>query len=134
MAVAGYTANTESKGGHTSGSAAAHELGHALDDALGGGQMFGASKTSQWRQAYAAVVEEGKRSGKLSPYFLQKGEAGPQEMWAEAFAAWARRSDDPEARRNSLAIDLGIWSGGEAVRLLDSYFSGIAELMEIEDG
>jgi hypothetical protein len=94
MTVAvGHTHNAE----HREHSAAEHEFGHALDQALGnismrdeplsGGRR--ASLTSEFTTLHtrmAAVAGPG-----INPYFLQPDEAGPVEFFAESFAVWGRR-------------------------------------------
>jgi hypothetical protein len=75
-------------------SAMAHEFGHLLDVAIGSkGSASAASTERLWRLVHGKVVREG--GAYLSPYFKQKGDAGPEELWADAVAIWARGSDDP---------------------------------------
>jgi hypothetical protein len=78
-------------------SAMAHEFGHLLDYAIGS-QRSSDSVSSErlWRLVHGRVVREGGRY--LSPYFKQKGDAGPEELWADAMAIWARGSDTPVLR------------------------------------
>lgn len=58
-----------------------HELGHAHDDALGG-----ASRRADFMKAYAADVKKMPGADKpMLHYYLQKGEAGPSEAYAEMF-------------------------------------------------
>lgn len=89
----GHTANADGKG-H---SAAEHELGHALDHAIAarrsallelGVDPRGESYSARWRALHTRVVDNAQV--RLSPYFRQEGDAGPQELWAEAFAEWAK--------------------------------------------
>lgn len=78
------------------GSAGLHEFGHMLDAALGykkntyrpGSRPASmvASEQRRWRLIHGKVKRE---SRSLSPYFRQKGDAGPEEFWADAFFSWA---------------------------------------------
>lgn len=89
----GHTANAD----HRDHSAAEHEFGHALDQALGNVAMREnplsgdrrASLSPEFEALHkrmAAVAGPG-----INPYFLQPGDAGPVEFFAEAFAVWGRR-------------------------------------------
>lgn len=103
MAVS-YTSNTESSrrrlqrldstaGSPPDASATLHEFGHLLDRAVGeGGES--ASKRRLWRLIHSKVKKQGGIF--LNPYFKQGGDAGPQELWADAFGAWAE--SDPKPR------------------------------------
>lgn len=112
----GYTPNTESarsenarafgrsddpdRGRRMDPSAMAHEFGHMLDAALGSGKRSGtriwgsASNERQWRLIHGKVKRQGGRY--LNPYFRQRDDAGPQELWADAFGVWAQASGEPE--------------------------------------
>lgn len=75
-------------------SAMAHEFGHILDWAIGSQRSASSVSTERlWRLVHGKVVREG--GSYLSPYFKQKGDAGPEELWADALGIWARGSDDP---------------------------------------
>ena len=75
-------------------SAMAHEFGHLLDEAIGSMTSASAASTERlWRLVHGRVKRQGGRY--LSPYFKQKGDAGPEELWADAFGIWARGSDAP---------------------------------------
>lgn len=73
------------------GDASLHEFGHLLDAALGYREnpyraVSDASEQRRWRLIHGEV----KRTARwLSPYYRQKGNAGPQEFWADAFYTWA---------------------------------------------
>lgn len=62
-----------------------HEMGHGWDAALGK-----ASRSPEFRAAYDADAREIRRAGgnvrAQNRYFLQQGDAGPSEAWAEVFA------------------------------------------------
>lgn len=75
-------------------SAMDHEFGHMLDFALGPqtGHKRGASSERLWRLVQGKVKREGGRY--LSPYFKQSGDAGPEELWADAFGIWAMTTGD----------------------------------------
>ena len=119
----GYSPNTESHRGHYSrvygtqsataidqgnplagtqidASAMGHEFGHLLDYTLGGGKTTSGARAQQasderlWRLVHGRVVREAGRY--LNPYFRQKGDAGPSELFADAFGVWARGSDAPK--------------------------------------
>lgn len=76
---------------------ALHEFGHALDDAVGRLLMDSgdysniggwASSDPRWRELWRQAVAAGPN---MNPYFSQQGEdKSAKEMWAEAFAEWAR--------------------------------------------
>ena len=74
------------RGNHGSESLALHEFGHAV------GHLMGWDTNDEWSQIHKEVFND------LSPYFQQEGEAGPQEMLAETFAATLM--DRNEAVRN----------------------------------
>lgn len=58
-----------------------HEFAHSLDEATG------ITRTAEFRDAYgrdvAALTEEDR--ARVPPYFLQPGEAGPEETFARLF-------------------------------------------------
>jgi len=87
-------------------SAMAHEFGHLLDYAIGS-QRSSDSVSSErlWRLVHGRVVREGGRY--LSPYFKQKGDAGPEELWADAMAIWARGSDMPVLYNENVPVVAG---------------------------
>ncbi len=74
------------KGDTGSASMPLHEFGHAVGD------LMGWNTNDEWSQIHKEVFDD------LSPYFQQEGEAGPQEMLAETFAATLM--DRNEAVRN----------------------------------
>lgn len=97
-------------------SAMAHEFGHLLDWAIGSQRSSDSASTERlWRLVHGKVVREG--GAFLSPYFKQKGDAGPQELWADAMAIWARGSDDPVLYVERAAPGLGgtpmLWPTGK---------------------
>jgi len=79
------------------GDAGLHEFGHVLDAAMG---FFNTNRAYRWDDASAQrkwrlIHGKVKRDSRtLSPYYRQKGDAGPEEFWADAFFTWA--SADPE--------------------------------------
>lgn len=75
-------------------SAMDHEFGHLLDHALhGSAQRYkDASAERLWRLVHGKVKRQAGRW--LNPYFKQKGNAGPQELWADAFGLWAMTTGD----------------------------------------
>lgn len=73
-------------------SVAAHEFGHALDDALGNASN---------KKSFRAIVLDAQKAG-MSPYYMQPGVAGQEETWAEAYAAWVIHQGEP---------DQAIWIG-----------------------
>lgn len=81
-------------------SAMDHEFGHLLDVALTGSgtdhrARYGrASAERLWRLVHGKVKRQGGRY--LSPYFKQSGDAGPQELWADAFGIWAQTTGEPK--------------------------------------
>lgn len=110
--VAGHSSNADIHGR----SAVLHEFGHALDYAVGQRRfdsgsglastdnadvLKGESWSAAWRKVHAAVAANA--DSRMNPYFIQPGDAGPQEMWAEAFGMWARAR--AKARTGDLARD-----------------------------
>jgi hypothetical protein len=90
--VAGASSASQHRGEH--GQPALHEFGHALDHAVGtllqqDDPNFPdrAASDPEWRKVHAQVVNA---APDINPYFKQAGQAGPVEMWAEAFGEWAR--------------------------------------------
>lgn len=81
-------------------SAMDHEFGHLLDFALRGtGGAADPARSPQrvsaerlWRLVHGRVKREAGRY--LNPYFKQSGDAGPQELWADAFGLWAMTTGD----------------------------------------
>ncbi len=102
-----------STSGKSHNTPALHEFGHALDDAVGrllrdsgdnsleaGGW---ASSAPEWRELWRQMVAAGPN---MNPYFSQQGEdRSAKEMWAEAFAEWARAR--AKARKSDLHADGG---------------------------
>jgi hypothetical protein len=78
-------------------SATMHEFGHLADHALGQKGKFSfqepASSQRLWRLVHGRVKKYGG-SG-LNPYFRQGGDAGPEELWADAFGTYHRYDPDP---------------------------------------
>ncbi|MEU3162908.1 phage minor capsid protein [Streptosporangium sp. NPDC006930] len=104
--------------GHGSTSVCLHETGHALDHALGR-----AASSPEWRSLHADAVSHG-----VSPYYAQAGEAGRQEMWAEAFAAWTMHRDKSPAMRDmeiGLAMGLPSRKRVEVGGRLSAYFDNL---------
>lgn len=104
-------------GPKSKGEVALHEFGHALDDAVGrllvhsGDYSLGiggwASSDPEWRELWRQTVAAGPN---MNPYFSQQGEdRGAKEMWAEAFAEWARAR--AKARQSDFAT--GAPDGGK---------------------
>lgn len=87
----------ELKVGHTLGRCC-HEIGHAVDHAL-----KGASETAEFKQAYEKDLKdqeklpdaERKWMKEAFAYFLQPGEAGRQEAWADLYAASIGKNSYP---------------------------------------
>lgn len=80
-------------------SAMNHELGHALDHAAGWADPdFGhgdrLSGRPEWRRLYDTAVAEAEDLGRpLNPYFLQPGNRGAEEFFAEAYSEWTRGNE-----------------------------------------
>ena len=87
------------------GSASLHEFGHLLDAALGfyenqyRTRPSNASEQRRWRLVHGEVKREAQW---LSPYFRQKGDAGPEEFWADAFYTWGAVAPEPWAGQSNL--------------------------------
>lgn len=126
----GYTANTISH----NHSAAAHEFGHALDRAVRRDGQNG-SETPEWIK----IAKDARRDAdNMSPYFYQTGQAGDQEMFAEAFSIWASAPKTPEGRYDRASQIVGLMDNllgaklgrdkaiSVAGRMVD-YFDRIAE-------
>jgi hypothetical protein len=117
----GYTDNTQGQGL----SAAKHEFGHALDDALGSKRT---SAHPQWIEIWEGAVHH---ANGLSPYFRQQKPAGPQELWAEAFDLYISEKDTDS--RVVAVVDklfherLGSTRALATARSLVDYFDQIAE-------
>lgn len=91
--IVGVSEESQHRGEH--GQPALHEFGHALDRAVADllnaktGVTGGADQASamgNWRAVHKQVIDAAPN---ISPYFRQSGHAGPTELWAEAFSAWA---------------------------------------------
>lgn len=68
-----------------------HETGHAYDHAL---DRF--SGSSEFRQAYTRDVESlSERDKRFVTYYLQPGQAGPEEVFAELFGRLTGNGADP---------------------------------------
>lgn len=77
--------------------ALAHETGHGFDEAL---NLF--SARPEFLAAYYADLDDIiKHGGEVPPYFLQAGEAGPEEVFAEIFSQLLGHA--------SLASIAGMW-------------------------
>ena len=78
-------------------SATLHEFGHLLDSALGTRKsrwkIEDVSQRRLFRLLHSRVKKEAGPA--LSPYFRQRGDAGPQEFFADAFGVWAQASSEP---------------------------------------
>lgn len=99
--IVGATSQSQGRGEH--GQPALHEFGHALDHAVGrivSDSGNWASADPEWRALHRQTVAA---APDISPYFKQDGDAGPQEMWAEAFGEWSRAR--AKARMSSAYID-----------------------------
>lgn len=87
------------------GSASLHEFGHLLDSALGFYEnryrtiSSSASEQRRWRLVHGEVK---RQATWLSPYFKQKGNAGPEEFWADAFYTWSAVDPEPWSGQNAL--------------------------------
>ncbi|GGS88437.1 phage minor capsid protein [Nonomuraea spiralis] len=109
--------------GHGSASVAAHETGHAVDDALGH-----ASSSPEFGAVHADAVSRG-----VLPYFAQAGAAGREEMFAEAFAAWVMHRDDPRTARDAAvgqAVGVPPAVAAEIGGRLSEYFSNLLLRLE----
>jgi hypothetical protein len=118
------------------GDAGLHEFGHVLDAAMG---FFNTSRAYRWDDASAqrkwrlihGRIKRGSR--RLSPYYRQKGDAGPEEFWADTFFTWA--SADPIPTTDPF------YAGGRAGRavttrdllMLETYGGQIEDVMSISD-
>jgi Anthrax toxin lethal factor, N- and C-terminal domain len=83
---------------HGSVSLAAHETGHAMDSAVAiqAGLPGLVSGTPEFRRIWRDL---GKYKRWVNPYYLQEGQAGPQEAFAESYAAWVITRDRPSRYR-----------------------------------
>lgn len=87
------------RGRHGTGSLAKHETGHALDVALGS-RGRDASKTGEFVHTYGVVKEHrAAQGGRINPYYLQAGDAGREEMWAEAAGRYLAADRDAALSR-----------------------------------
>lgn len=86
-------------GAHGAESLAQHEGGHAVDDALG--------HVSLHDRDWANIIERMQTAG-AAPYFMQQGNGGREETWAEAYALWLFTKDRPSKYR---AIEIGYGLG-----------------------
>lgn len=77
-----FVGNTSS---HGSESLLMHELGHGMDF-----YANVSASDSDWRSAWASSVKANSGIHSRHPYFSQSGNAGAQEMFAEAFAVYHR--------------------------------------------
>jgi len=118
------------------GDAGLHEFGHVLDAAMG---FFNTNRAYRWDDASAqrkwrlihGRIKRGSR--RLSPYYRQKGDAGPEEFWADTFFTWA--SADPTPTTDPF------YAGGRAGRavttrdllMLETYGGQIEDVMSISD-
>jgi hypothetical protein len=76
-------------------SATLHEFGHMIDSAIGDGDpsagvRFGLGRASSrrlWRLVHGEVLREAGHG--LNPYYKQRGGAGAEEFFADAFGRWA---------------------------------------------
>lgn len=147
MAVS-YTQNTESHRQHRTpslksaditrnvdASATLHEFGHVLDSALGMGDQAKiknhiggrASERRLWRLVHGKVIKAGGRF--QNPYFRQKGDAGPQELWADAFGAWAESDPSP---KNDAFGDPMVWhQGGSKTRAVTHRVAHLASMYDV---
>jgi hypothetical protein len=108
--MVGVSTSSPSRGEH--GQPALHEFGHAVDHAIGGilretDRNFPdrAAHDPEWRKVHAQVVAA---APDMNPYFKQDGEAGPVEMWAEAFGEWARaRAKARQSELYARAVERG---------------------------
>jgi hypothetical protein len=116
-------------------SAMAHEFGHLLDKALGGGKRAdggearAASQERLWRLVHGKMVREG--GGYQNPYFRQKGDAGPEEFWADAFGVWARGSDAPVTDGAGQPTRLGASYGKHGGRVITWRVRALAEAYDV---
>jgi len=96
-----------------------HEFGHAVDEYL-----KGASHSAAFKAAYAAGLRRlDGGDKKVLNYYLQPGDAGREEMFAELFAAQAADACDPAADRllrqkfpEALSMVSNISANGPVVR------------------
>lgn len=146
-------------GPKSKGEVALHEFGHALDDAVGRllqetGDMpiqvnGWASTDPEWRELWRQTVAAGPD---MNPYFSKQGEdRGAKEMWAEAFAEWARAR--AKARKSDMAASApdggkafmanrGVMAlrrefripntNGEAAEALNAYFERLAAKLGVD--
>lgn len=90
-----------------------HEFGHLV------GRVYssGGYDSAAWRAVYDKAVSAAERP--ISPYYLQPGEAGPDEMFAEAFVIYHRPVPDIPgwpSRDNQLSDLAGSDAGGQAFK------------------
>lgn len=116
---------------HGSHSVALHEFGHGADDALG--KALGPGGHASDFPAFVAVHNQLRELGDAEPYFLQAGDAGRSEAWAEAFAAWnqARASGGDPGLTIAKALGTVAGSIGDAFA---GYFDGILAQLEARNG
>ncbi len=119
--------------GHGSTSLALHEFGHGADHAVGVMAEEGsyASATPAFRDVYDDLVADAA-SKPVNPYFLQSGDAGRSETWAESFAAWAqaKQSGKPPAA----FIESALSSSPATAARLAHYYDDIVQRLEQRTG
>jgi hypothetical protein len=138
--LVGVSVKSQHRGEHHQ--PALHEFGHALDRAvgaaLGKGAAYSASEGDDWRKIWREAVDA---SPKMSPYFKQDGDAGPAEMWAEGFGAWARararsRQDGQQPGRAgmfALILALKIDSSRKDIaETMSKYFEGLTKQLGVD--
>jgi hypothetical protein len=105
---------------HASASAPLHEYGHLIENAyLYHIYWNDSSVRSGWFSTHQNVVNDAP-PGSISPYYLQQGGGGQQEMFAEAFARY--HLPGPEGWLTHLA---GSPEGGQALK---HYFDTLLRL------
>lgn len=70
---------------HRVGGVLRHELGHAIDVALGGGRVR-LSDTTEFRDCYFSDLERMQSRSESLAYYARNGESGPTETFAELLA------------------------------------------------
>jgi hypothetical protein len=108
----GYTNNTESHrrsrastiaatgdfNTRLGGNAGLHEFGHILDRAMGyrDGDEYTQDKRASQQRRFRLLHSKIKQEAGiwLAPYFRQRGNAGPEEFWADSFFSWSAVAPD----------------------------------------
>jgi hypothetical protein len=100
---------TVGTGPRMSSTTSLHEFGHLADEAYAPGDK--ASMLHSWDIVYRYVRSAESEPGTIQPYYLQSGDVGKEEMFAQAFALY--HTPKPGKWLADLA---GSQAGGEAIK------------------